>query len=67
MCCFCNNLEIIQYMFFDCACAKFVWRVIQLTFGLSTPNNIKHVYGGWVQNMNAKSKILLFVGMSVIF
>jgi hypothetical protein len=27
-----------------------------ITFGLLAPNNIKHVFGGWVQNMNEKTK-----------
>jgi hypothetical protein len=66
MCYFCNNLEII-HLFFDCVLAKFLWRVIQLTFGLTKPHNIKHVYGGWVQNMNEKNKRLLFVGMGTMF
>jgi hypothetical protein len=67
MCCFCNNYKTIQHLFFDCSLAKFLWRVIQLTFGLSTANNIKHVYGGWVQNMNAKNKRLLIVRMDAMF
>jgi hypothetical protein len=67
MCYFCNNLETIQHLFFNCALAKFLWRVIQLTFGLSVPHNIKHVYGGWVENKNAKNKRLLFVGMGTMF
>jgi hypothetical protein len=66
MCYFCNNIETIQHLFFDCSLSKFLWRVIQLTFVLSTANNIKQVYGGWVQNMNAKNKRLLFVGIDVM-
>jgi hypothetical protein len=61
MCYFCNNLETIHHLFFDCALAKFLWRVIQLTLRLSTPHNIKQVYRDWVPNMNTKNKILLFV------
>jgi hypothetical protein len=54
MCCFCNSLETIQHLLFDCVLAKFLWRVIQLTFGILALNNIKHVFGGWVQRMNEK-------------
>jgi hypothetical protein len=61
MCCFGNSYETIQQLFFDCALAKFLWRVIQLTFGLTVPNNIKYVFGGWVQNMNEKNKKILFI------
>jgi hypothetical protein len=67
LCAVFNNLETIQHLFFDCVLAKFLWRVIQLTFGLTKPHTIKHVYGGWVQNMNEKNKRLLFVGMGAIF
>jgi hypothetical protein len=37
LCGFCNNFETIQHLFFDCTLAKFLWRVIQLMFGLSAP------------------------------
>jgi hypothetical protein len=42
------TLRPYNIYFFDCVLAKFLWRVIQLTFGLTKPHNIKHVYGGWV-------------------
>jgi hypothetical protein len=67
LCYFCNNLEIIQHLFFNCALAKFLSRVIQMTFGLSAPQNIKHVHGEWSQNMNNTNKGLLFVGLSSMF
>jgi hypothetical protein len=59
-CCFCNNFEIVQHLFFDCALAKFIWRVVDLFFRFGAPNNIKNMFGSWVQNMNAKKqKIVL--------
>jgi hypothetical protein len=64
-CCFCDSLETIQHWFFECALAKFIWRVIQITFGLSTPNSI-HVFGGWVQRMNDKDRKLLLVGLGAM-
>jgi hypothetical protein len=67
MCCFCDAFETIQHLFFDCSLAKFIWRVFQVTFGLSIPLNIKHVFGDWVQRMKEKDKKLLFVGMDAIF
>ena len=36
-CCFCNNKETIQHLFFDCNVAYFVWRVVQDAFGLLPP------------------------------
>jgi hypothetical protein len=49
--CFYNSYEIVQHLFFDCALAKFIWRVI------------RHVFGGCVQSTNAKTRKLLFVGI----
>jgi hypothetical protein len=53
-CCFCDSHETIQHLLFDCVLVKFIWRVIHITFGLSIPSNIKHVFGGWIQGMNDK-------------
>jgi hypothetical protein len=54
-------------IFFYCTLAKFIWRVIQLTFGLGPPNNIKNVFGAWVHNTNSANRQLLFVGIGVMF
>jgi hypothetical protein len=66
-CCFCDSNETIQHLFFDCGLVKFIWRVIQITFGLSILNNIKHVFGGWVQSLNEKDRKLLLVGLGAMF
>jgi hypothetical protein len=41
--CFYNNYETIHHLFFDCNLVKFIWRAIQLTFGLGTPININNI------------------------
>jgi hypothetical protein len=41
-------------------------RVIHITFGLSVLNNIKHIFGGWVQEMNDNDRKLLLIGMGAI-
>jgi hypothetical protein len=65
-CCFCNNFETVQHLFFYCALAKFTWRVIDLFFGLGAPNNIRNMFGAWVQNMNVKNKRLFYVAIGVM-
>jgi hypothetical protein len=67
MCCFCDSPKTIQHLFFDCALTKFIWRAMQIIFGLSTPTNSKHVFGGWVQRMNDKDRKLLLVGVGTMF
>jgi hypothetical protein len=41
-CCFCDNNETIQHMFFDCHVARFVWRIFTMTFGLRPPKDIAY-------------------------
>jgi hypothetical protein len=67
MCCFCDAFETVQHLFFDYALAKFIWRVIKVTFGISITLNMKHVLGDWIQRIEEKEKRLLFVGMSGMF
>jgi hypothetical protein len=43
-CSFYISYETIQHLFFDLDLAKFIWRVIQIPFGLGQPNNIRHVF-----------------------
>jgi hypothetical protein len=65
-CYFCDGNETIQHLFFDCAIAKFIWRIMNITFGLSTPINMHHVLGGWVQGMNDKDRKILLVGVGAM-
>lgn len=51
-CCFFNQDETIQYLFFDCHCAKFLSRIIYITFGLSPPNNTHHIFDSWLHADN---------------
>jgi hypothetical protein len=66
MCSFCNNKETIQHLFFDCALAKFVWRVVYLVAGLPPPNNIRHMFGSWVCNMNKNDRHIFLVGVGAM-
>jgi hypothetical protein len=63
---FVTDLKLYNTCVFDCALANFIWRVMQITFGLSKPTNIKHVFGGWVQRMNDKDRKLLLVGVGAM-
>jgi hypothetical protein len=65
MCCFCNSDETVQHLFFDCALAKLIWRVIHLALDLRPPENTRHVFGAWVQNV--KHQKIFFVGIGAIF
>jgi hypothetical protein len=64
---FYNNYEMIQHLFFDCTLAKFIWRIIQLIFRLGVPTTMRNVFGACVQNMNIRSKHILYIGIGVMF
>ena len=46
-CCFCNNKETIQHLFFDYHVARFVWRIFTMAFGLHAPKNVSNFFGTW--------------------
>jgi hypothetical protein len=65
-CCFCNNRETIQDLFFDYVLAQFVWRTLELTFGLKPPRNLVQMSTSWLQNIPTHDKKLIIVGAGAI-
>jgi hypothetical protein len=65
-CCFCQNYETIQHLFFDCKLAKFIWTIIYFTFGLEFPVSINHLFGAWALNMNSRTRKLVLVGIGTM-
>ena len=55
-CCFCMNDEIIVHLFFGCHMARLLWRIIFITFGLTKPNNIVHLFESWLQGFMWEKK-----------
>jgi hypothetical protein len=66
MCSCCNNHETIQHLFFECVLTKFIWRVIHLVLGLSPPNNIRHIFGGWLYGMSQKERQIFLIEIGVM-
>jgi hypothetical protein len=48
-------------LFFDCVLARFIWRTIELTFGLKPPMSIGHISTSWLQNIPLDDKKLILV------
>jgi hypothetical protein len=65
-CCFCSSQESIQHLFFDCHFAKFVWRVIHVSFNLLPPTSVHNMFTGWLGGINRKLKAKIFVGASAM-
>jgi hypothetical protein len=65
-CCFCDEKESIQHLFFDCLFAKVIWRLIHMTFGLSPPRNINNLFGNWLKGIPKKELIQIRVGVCAV-
>jgi hypothetical protein len=65
-CCFCDNKESIQYLFFDCPLAKIIWRIIHMTFGLSPPKNINNLFGNWLKGIPKDDLVPIRVGVCAV-
>ena len=65
-CVFCSHDETIQHLFFDCHFAKFLWRVVQYTFGLVPPTSAAQFYNDWLFRFDCKSKMQLLCGVSAL-
>jgi hypothetical protein len=63
---FCSSKESIQHLFFDCVLTKFIWRVIHVVTGLASPNNIRHLFGTWVWDMNSRERQIFLVGIGAM-
>jgi hypothetical protein len=44
-CCFCDENETINYLFFACSAAKYMWSVVSLTIGApDRPGNLTQYF-----------------------
>jgi hypothetical protein len=63
-CCFYSSEETIQPLLFDCHFARFMWRVIHISFNLSPPTSVHNLFTDWLLGMNRKLKYKILVGAS---
>jgi hypothetical protein len=54
--------ESMQYLFFDCPYARFVWKVVHDSFNITHPLNMHHLFNGWMQGVDKKLKYKILVG-----
>jgi hypothetical protein len=66
-CCFYHNNETIQHLFIDCNLAKFIWRVLYISFGLQSPSSINHLFGTWILNIYGSMRKLILVGIIILW
>jgi hypothetical protein len=53
---FCYKDETIKHLFFNCYYARFLWGLTHITFGISPPHNIIHMFGSWTNVIGGQLK-----------
>ena len=66
LCSCCQNDETIAHLFFNCQMACLLWRIISITFGLSKPNSVVHLFGTWLQGLKRRQKNIMFPGLCAL-
>jgi hypothetical protein len=61
-CSFCCKEESIQHLFFDCYYARFMWGLIQITFGIRPQHNTIHLFRTWANSFGRNFKRQLLTG-----
>jgi hypothetical protein len=65
-CCFCDQDETIQHLFFSCPFVKIIWRIIHMTFNIPPPSNITNLFGNWLNGVAKKDKEHIRVGVCAL-
>jgi hypothetical protein len=65
-CCFCNNNETIQHLFFYCPHVRDIWRIVFYATDLSPPRSVSHMLGRWLSNQYHNIKKMILVGVGAL-
>jgi hypothetical protein len=66
-CSFCGICESSPHLLFECFVAKFIWRIVQVAFNLSsTPSTTAHLFCDWIQSFNKSVRNLVLVGCGAV-
>jgi hypothetical protein len=65
-CVFCSHPETIQHLFFDCHFARFLWRAVQVSFNISTPTSVEHLFNDWATSVGNRFKKITLVGAAAV-
>ena len=65
-CCFCEQDESIQHLFFDCQFARIVWRLIHMSFSLAPSKTVTNLFGNWLKGISKLVPKNIRVGVYVV-
>jgi hypothetical protein len=63
---FFSSNESVQHLFFDCHFAKFIWRIVHVSFNLLPPTSVHNIFISWLEGINRKLKSRIIVGGSAL-
>ena len=63
---FCDQDETIQHLLFSCPLAKMIWRIVYMAFSIRPPNDIRNLFGNWLQGVSKKEKVQIRVGVCAL-
>jgi hypothetical protein len=65
-CCYCDALESIDHLFFECPFARVIWRMIHFAFNISPPDNVTDMFGNWLNGVDKVTKNKIRIGTSAV-
>jgi hypothetical protein len=65
-CAFCDDEETIDHLFIKCKLSRLIWRVVQFTFNMPPPANIKNMFGNWLNGIDKTSKARIRIGVCAL-
>ena len=65
-CCFCDQDESIQHLLLTCPLAKLLWRSLHVTFNVSPPHSVDHLFEDWLSGVESKIAAHIRVGVCAL-
>ena len=66
-CCFCDELETIDHLFFGCVMANYVWNVVKCATGvMDIPRHFQDM-SEWIMRFPVKDRNVISVGVAAVF
>jgi hypothetical protein len=53
-------------IFFHCQLAKFIWHLVRISCGIRPPNNIRHIFGSWLTDLDNRMRRHFILAASAI-
>jgi hypothetical protein len=56
----------VEHLFLKCPLAKFIWNVVNCTFGFGKIDSIAHMFGGWLTQSSKDMQQMVAVGLAAV-